>query len=149
MRRREGDKLAEDLLERGAQIRESVDQIYRRLPAVADEYRNRLQERVQELASCLGLQVNEDRLVLEVVLFAERSNITEELVRLKSHLDQLVSTLRNENKPAGRKLDFLLQEMNREINTIGSKSADREISCLVVEIKGEMEKIREQVQNIE
>jgi len=104
-----------------------------------------LRSRVEAL---VGGEIEEERLLTEVVLYAERSDITEEVVRLFSHLDQF-SKLLEASGPVGRKLDFLLQEMNREINTIGAKAADLVISPLVVEIKSELEKMREQVQNVE
>ena len=95
-----------------------------------------------------NIEIDESRLSMEVALFADKSNITEEIVRLKSHLSQLKKSV-EENEPIGRKLDFLIQEMIREINTIGSKASDLEITNHVVDIKSELEKIREQAQNIE
>ncbi len=111
-----------------------------------EEYRVRLNQRLQEWLNDATLDIN--RLMAEVAVFAERSNITEEVVRLYSHIDQAVITMKMD-EPVGRKLDFLLQEMNREINTIASKASDLSIARASVEIKSELEKIREQVQNLE
>jgi len=121
-------------------------EIESRAPLVVEEYRERLRQRVQELVP--GDTVEPARLAAEVVLFAERSSIAEEIVRISSHLNQL-RLAGEEGGPVGRKLDFLLQELNREINTIAQKAGDLRISQLVVEVKSELEKIREQVQNVE
>jgi uncharacterized protein (TIGR00255 family) len=123
-----------------------VDQVKQRAPAVVDDYQNRLRERVKELLA--DVQIDEGRLMTEVALFADRSSITEELVRLDSHLHQFGHSIQSD-EAVGRKLDFLLQEMNREVNTVGSKANDLTISSLVVAMKAELEKIREQIQNIE
>lgn len=153
MRAREGDKLAVDLRQRAAQVRTWVDQVEAQAPRVVEHYRDRLQQRVRELLGESGSLVDPQRLAAEVAIFADRSNITEEVVRLKSHLDQFSQALSQpaaEGKGAvGRKLDFLLQEMNREINTVGAKANDLAISQHVVWIKAELEKMREQVQNLE
>ena len=117
-----------------------------RSPVVVAEYAERLKERIGLLLAEAALP--EERLALEVALLADKCDITEELVRLESHLRQFDETL-SRNEPGGRKLDFLLQEINREVNTIGSKANDAQIAVLVVELKAELEKIREQVQNIE
>ncbi|MDA8234098.1 MAG: YicC family protein [Clostridia bacterium] len=146
MRQVEGTKLKTDLLHRLKLIRELVKDIGDRAPQVVEEYRQKLQSRVQGMVP--GVEIDEGRLAAEVVFFADRSAITEEIVRLNSHLEQAGNSLEL-NEPVGRKLDFLVQEMNREVNTIGSKSSDLKISAAVVEIKSEIEKIREQVQNIE
>ena len=113
-----------------------------------DEYRARLSRRAEELITGLPVEVVRERLALEVAVFAERSDVEEELVRLRSHLDK-AGELLDAGGGVGRKLDFLLQEMNRETNTVGSKASDAEISPLVIEIKAELEKIREQIQNLE
>lgn len=146
MRRREGLRLHSDIKARSGLITSMVKGIEARAPVVVEEYRERLSQRVRELLET-GMP-DPARLDAEVVLYAERSAITEEVVRLYSHLSQLEGCLENK-EPVGRKLDFLIQEMNREVNTIASKSADLEINRTVVEIKSELEKIREQVQNIE
>jgi uncharacterized protein (TIGR00255 family) len=146
MRDTEGKKLANDIKIRGERIGETLKKIEERSPEVVEEYRNRLQEKIRQILP--DIQIDENRLITEVAIFAERSSINEEIVRLESHLEQLMQILTQEG-PIGRKLDFLLQEMNREINTIGSKANDLAISKMVVEIKSELEKIREQIQNIE
>lgn len=146
MRRVEGQKLAEDVLYRLDLLTEAVGQIAKRTDNVVIEYRERLKERIQVL---LGeTVVDEARLANEVAYFADRASITEELVRLESHVHQSRLALAS-GEPVGRKLDFLIQEMNREINTIGSKANDLIVSQTVVTVKSELEKIREQIQNIE
>ncbi|MCG8541053.1 MAG: YicC family protein [Clostridia bacterium] len=147
MRKAEGLKLAEDIKSRSLKIYEIVKEIELWTPIIVKEYRAKLLERVRELTEDT-IEIDEDRIALEVSIYADKSNITEEIVRLFSHLDQL-NTITSESGAVGRKLDFLIQEMNREINTIGSKSSDINISSMVIEIKSELEKIREQVQNIE
>jgi len=146
MRETEGNRLYADIIERTRHIEEMVKEIEKRAPLVVEEYRERLSNRIKELIET-GI-AEPPRLETEIVLFAERASITEEIVRLHSHLAQLCGCMDSE-VPVGRKLDFLLQEMNREINTIASKSGDLAINKTVVEIKSELEKIREQVQNIE
>ncbi len=146
MRETEGNRLYADIIERARHIEKMVKEIEKRAPLVVEEYRERLGNRVKELLEP-GI-ADPSRLETEIVLFAERASITEEIVRLHSHLAQLCGCMESE-VPVGRKLDFLLQEMNREINTIASKSGDLAINTTVVEIKSELEKIREQVQNIE
>ncbi len=146
MRAKEGEKLKEDLNNRKAVIAKLLAEVEQCADVVVEEYRERLNQRISELLS--EMPVDEERLATEVAIMAEKSNINEEIVRLKSHLEQLEQTLAA-TKPVGRKLDFLVQEMHREINTIGSKNYDLDLGRLVVEIKSEIEKIREQVQNIE
>jgi len=146
MRTAEGARLVQDLKERLHRIAELNRQIEARSPLVVAEYRNRLQQRLQEWLA--GGPLDEARLAAEAAIFAERSDINEEVVRLNSHLAQMHSFLLLEGA-VGRRLDFLLQEMNREINTIASKAGDLEIGRAVVEVKSELEKLREQVQNIE
>ncbi len=146
MRTREGEQLARDFASRRTRIGSIVDEIQERSPGLEEELRLRIRKRLQALMADSG--IDEMRLTMEVVLFAERSSITEELVRLHSHLEQLAGMLSSAS-PVGRKIDFLIQEMNREINTIGAKAADLTISPLVIEAKGELEKMREQIQNIE
>ncbi len=147
MRTIEGTKLVEDLQKRGYYIRELVEKISRRAPLVASEYRDKLEARLKEL---LGdkIDIPEDRILVEAAVFADKASITEELVRLDSHMEQLRLIL-SEDGSVGKKLDFLVQEMNREANTIGSKANDLEITSLMLTTKSEIEKIREQVQNIE
>lgn len=148
MRRVEGEKLAEDLLMRGELIRKYVTEIEGRAPKVAEIYTEKMRERIKELIGN-NVVIPEDRVLLEAAIFADKSNITEELVRLNSHMIQLRDIIEKSQHPTGKKLDFLVQEMNREANTIGSKANDIEITNLMLEIKAEIEKIREQVQNIE
>lgn len=147
MRQIEGAKLAEDLLMRGETIRGYVDAIEKKAPLLQQIYADRLKERIGELLGG-NVEVPEDRILLEAAILADKSNITEELVRLDSHMIQLKNII-NSEKSEGKKLDFLVQEMNRETNTIGSKANDLEITSIMLEIKSEVEKIREQVQNIE
>ncbi|MCP3678571.1 MAG: YicC family protein [Deltaproteobacteria bacterium] len=145
MRGEEGAALSRDITGRLASLEGSAGEIEERTPMVADRYRERLMGRI---ASLEGVEFDEGRLLTEVALFAERSNITEELVRIRSHVEQFRALLKL-SEPVGRRLDFLCQEIQREVNTIASKANDLEISHSVVEMKGELEKIREQVQNIE
>lgn len=146
MRLKEGIHLEADILKRAALIEGMVMSIEESAPLVVEEYRKKLQNRLKELLN--STELDENRFNTEVAYFADRSNITEELIRLKSHLSQLDQTLRG-GGAVGRKLDFIVQEMNREANTIGSKSGHVTITGLVVEMKSEIEKIREQVQNLE
>ncbi|MDO4833694.1 MAG: YicC/YloC family endoribonuclease [Bacillota bacterium] len=148
MRAAEGGKLAEDLLMRGELIRAIVKKIEVRAPLVAQEYREKLRIRISELLEG-KVDVPEDRILIEAAVFADKASITEELVRLDSHMLQLKTFLTESDGTVGKKLDFLVQEMNREANTIGSKANDLEITSLMLETKSEIEKIREQVQNIE
>lgn len=146
MRAREGEALLVDLVARRATLARLIERVAERAPAVVSEYAVRLRERLAQLLG--GSGVDETRFVQEVAIMADRSDVTEELVRFRSHLVQLDDTLALA-EPIGRKLDFLMQELNREVNTIGSKANDAEMAALVVELKAELEKIREQVQNIE
>lgn len=147
MRFDEGQRLKKDIEYRLEVIRELLASIKERQDTVVDEYRDKLHQRVSKLKT-EGLEFDENRLLSEIALFAERCNITEEIVRLDSHLIEFDKTV-NKGDSVGRKLDFLLQEINREINTIGSKSNNYNITKLVVDLKGEAEKIREQIQNVE
>ena len=145
MRGREGESLRRDLLEKTANIEAIRDQIALRAPQVVEGYRDRLRQR---LASLLEGELDEARFATEVALFADRAAIDEELVRLVSHIAQIRAAAESA-EPVGRQLDFLVQELNREVNTIGSKALDAAIAQLVVKAKGEIEKLREQVQNVE
>ncbi len=147
MRRVEGAALAKDLCERCDVVCSIVDEITARVPQIQQEARARLTQKVTEILE--NARFDPERLEQEVVLIVERGSITEELVRLASHMVQMKQILDSGDASVGRKLDFLVQEMNREINTIGSKSADLAVANLVVRAKSEIEKIREQVQNIE
>jgi len=146
MRQNEGTKLFETILEKCAIIINSLDGIKERAPLVTKDYSNKLRERISELS--IGVPIDENRISLEISLYADKSSIDEEIVRLNSHIIQLRDTLKQEDS-VGRKLDFIVQEMNREANTIGSKAGDLTLVNLVLVIKNEIEKIREQVQNIE
>lgn len=146
MRKKEGGLLMTDLEERIRLIEGCLSVISERAPRCVQEYQRRLSERVRELAG--GVDIDAARLAQEVAIMADKSDVTEEIVRLNSHISQFHEMLNSENA-IGRKIDFLIQEMNREINTIGSKTGDLEISRNVIEIKSELAKLREQVQNIE
>ena len=146
MRCREGEALAVDLAERRTRIAAWVEQVRERSPQMVAEYRQKLKARLEQLLG--DVELEPARLAQEVAVMADRCDITEELVRLASHFVQFDETLRLK-EPVGRKLDFLMQEMNREVNTIGSKGNDAEIAALVIQVKAEMEKMREQVQNVE
>ena len=147
MRAVEGAKLAEDLLARADLVLSYAASIEERGPELVREYTEKLRARIAELVDGIA-DVPEDRIALEAAVFADKSNITEELVRLRSHVAQLKSILASDDCE-GKRLDFLIQEMNREANTIGSKANDLTITNTMLDIKGEVEKIREQVQNIE
>ena len=146
MRQREGEKLASDIRNRAATILQLLGKVEERSPQTVSEYRAKLEARMQEVLS--NTQIEESRLLTEAAIFADKVAVDEETVRLHSHLGQLEEMLAS-GVPVGRKLDFLIQEFNREANTIGSKCTDLEISRYVVDIKAEIEKIREQVQNVE
>jgi uncharacterized protein (TIGR00255 family) len=146
MRVREGEKLAEDFAARLTTLEDAVTQVEQRSPATVAAYRERLTARIQEVLA--DRQMDEGRVLTEVAIFADKVAVAEETVRLRSHIAQF-RTLMAGTVPVGRKLDFLVQEMNRETNTIGSKCNDLALSTLVVDMKAELEKIREQVQNVE
>lgn len=146
MRLFEGESLYADFVKRREVLASLIARVAERSPLVVSEYAERLKDRIAQLLN--EGAVPEDRLALEVALLADKCDVTEELVRLESHLRQFDETLERQ-EPVGRKLDFLLQEINREVNTIGSKANDAQMAALVVELKAELEKIREQVQNIE
>lgn len=138
MRKKEGDELKENIALKGANIEKLIKTIETRSPVVVLEYKRKLNERIKELLED-DIEVDKEKLSTEVAFFADKANIDEEIVRLKSHLKQLYSILEEET-PIGRKLDFLIQEFNREINTIGSKSSDNIVTSNVVELKSEIEK---------
>ncbi len=146
MRRQEGARLSEDLTARVQVVLELTEQIAQRAPLVVEEYRQKLNERIAGWLDVV--EVDRARLATEVALFADKASIDEEIVRLRSHVAQTRLVLASQ-EPAGRRLDFIVQEMNREFNTIGSKANDAELVNYVLAGKGEIEKIREQVQNIE
>jgi uncharacterized protein (TIGR00255 family) len=146
MREKEGQKLADDILARASTIEQMVGQVEARSPQTVSEYRARLEAKMNEVLQ--NTQVDEARLLTEAAIFADKVAVDEETVRLRSHISQLRELLAK-GGAVGRKLDFLIQEFNREANTIGSKCSDIEITRTVVDIKAEIEKIREQVQNLE
>lgn len=148
MRMVEGEKLAKDLVMRGEIIKGLVDQIEERAELVPKAYTEKLRERIQELIGN-SVSIPEDRILVEAAIFADKCNVTEELTRLNSHMDQMKAIIEQSSQPDGKKLDFLVQEMNREANTIGSKANDITVTNLMLQVKAEIEKIREQVQNIE
>ena len=146
MRAGEGERLCNDLLNRVTTVESIAAKIDTRAPFVVEEYRTKLSERIESMLG--GVEVDRTRLATEVALFADKASINEELVRLASHVTEMRKVL-GSDEAAGRRLDFVVQEMNREFNTIGSKANDAEITNLVIAGKGEIEKIRGQVQNIE
>jgi uncharacterized protein (TIGR00255 family) len=146
MREREGKHLAKDLIKRLKVVRQSLRKIRQLHPGVAKKFRQSLHERIQRAG--VEISIDDDRLVKEVIFFADKSDVSEEMIRLDSHLAQFAHTLRK-TEPVGRTLDFITQEIYREFNTLGATANDAEISQLVVTCKAEMEKIREQIQNIE
>jgi len=150
MRDVEGGKISDDLATHLEVIRGALDTILGRAPQVIEEYHQRLRSRMDDLMARAELTVGEAELIKEVAVFAERADISEEVARLGSHLDQFkrVET-ETDGEPAGRTLEFLTQELLREANTIASKSNDAEISRAIVEVKGEIDRLKEQVQNIE
>ncbi|MFD3156498.1 YicC/YloC family endoribonuclease [Haloimpatiens sp. FM7330] len=146
MRIREGEKLYQDIISRCKNVKGLLEKIEKRAPVVPKEYKEKLTVRLKELLQ--DSQIDESRIATEVAFFADKACIDEEIVRLHSHINQMKETLELQ-QTVGRKLDFIVQEMNREVNTIGSKANDLEISNLVLNIKSEIEKIREQIQNVE
>ncbi|MDE6730179.1 MAG: YicC family protein [Oscillospiraceae bacterium] len=146
MRETEGAKLAEDIRNRLDDIAGKLEIIEQKAPELTARYRERLTAKLQELLDTAG--IDEQRILTEAAIFSEKTAVDEETVRLRSHLSQMKKLLHT-NGSVGRKLDFLVQEMNREVNTIGSKIQDVEITTTVVDLKSEIEKIREQIQNIE
>lgn len=148
MRETEGGNIYGDFIYRADLIVEKLTKIEERSPMVVEEYQAKLTDRLNNLLADHNITVEPERLLQEVAIFADRASITEEIVRLKSHIKQFKNII-NSDQPVGRKLDFLIQEFNREANTIASKANDYTLAQIVVEIKAEIEKIREQIQNIE
>ena len=148
MRSHEGAALRDDLLKRLTRVQELARFIHERAPEVVEVHRRRLRDRAERLRSTAEVEIEPSRLEQELVMFAERSDVTEELTRLESHCAQFAS-LADRPEAIGRRLDFLLQEMAREANTVGAKSPDAQIAHAVVEVKAEIERMREQVQNVE
>ena len=148
MRKREGESLFADLMKHSALIKNNLAEISKRAPSVIDDYHKRLSLRVNQLLSKAELQVSQQDLLKEVAVFAERADISEEIQRLTTHLDAFEAACRS-GEHAGRKLDFITQEMLREANTIASKANDAQIARHIVEIKGAIDRLKEQVQNVE
>lgn len=146
MRMDEGKALEEDFLVRLKRIKGDIEEIRNRAKVTVEEYRDKLIQKINKLIE--GIDIAEDRLMQEVAIMADRTDITEELIRVESHLEQFRSYM-NQDDLIGRRLDFLLQEINREVNTMASKAADSFVSQLVVDIKAELERLREQIQNVE
>lgn len=145
-RQREGENLAQDLKERSDALKRSLCLIEEKIPEIREQFAARFTERITELASKAG--VDESRLNTEIAIWTDRSDVSEEITRLRSHLKEFDNIL-DSDKPIGRRLDFLVQEINREANTLGSKTSDVNVTQIVIDIKCEIEKIREQAQNIE
>ena len=146
MREVEGDKLKEDILSKISIIEELVSKVEEFADTIQKNFKIKLEERVKELLG--NVDIDESRIAMEVCMLADKATVDEEIIRLRSHINQVRETL-NLKEPVGRKLDFIVQEMNRETNTIGSKSSDIQMTNIVIDIKNILEKIREQVQNIE
>lgn len=146
MREREGQRIEEDLRARIKYMRSLAAAVDERSPQIVEEYREKLYTKINELLE--GRDIDDARVLTEVALFADKVATNEEIVRLSSHYDEF-DEIMDSGEPAGRRLDFLIQEINREVNTIGSKSSDLETAKIVVTLKGEIEKLREQIQNIE
>lgn len=148
MRISEGSQIQKDLLERLSHMTAIIDDINAHKEDAVLAYKENLRKKMLEYVDNLDIAINEDRLLQEVAIMADKTDITEEIVRFRSHVVQLTNTLKKD-EPIGRKLDFIIQEMNREVNTIGSKAMDISLTDHVVQLKCELEKVREQVQNIE
>ena len=146
MREVEGNKLKEDILSKISVIEQLVSKVEEFADTIPKAFKVKLEERLKELLG--NVDIDENRVAMEVCMLADKATIDEEIIRLRSHINQVRETL-NLNEPVGRKLDFIVQEMNRETNTIGSKSSDIQMTNIVIDIKNLLEKIREQVQNIE
>ena len=146
LRAREGERLREDMLTKLKNISEYVSIVEERSPVTVREYRERLETRLREILE--DRSIDEQRIITETAIFADRTAVDEETVRLRSHIAQF-KTMLDEGSPIGRKMDFLMQEFNRESNTIGSKCSDASLSQIVVELKSEIEMLREQLQNVE
>ncbi len=148
MRVREGAALEADLCTRLARVRDTLEQLVERVPDLLAAHHTRLRERVERLLADTDVKLDPGRLEHEIALFADRSDVAEETTRLASHCDQFAELIASEEPAVGRRLDFLLQEMGREVNTIGSKSSDVETARRVIDLKAELERMREQVQNV-
>ena len=147
MRETEGNKIKDDLINRIGFIKEKVSEVSEFSTGLVEEYIVKLNQRVKELMKTDV--IDENRLAQEIVIFSDKSSVQEELTRLNSHISQFVSLIESSNSPIGKKCDFIIQEMNREVNTIGSKANSMDISKCVIELKTQIEDVREQIQNIE
>ena len=148
MRAVEGEHIQQDLVDRIVTLENIISQIDTNKAGAVEAYRDHIRSKIQEYLVSLEASISEERFLQEIAILADKTDITEEIVRFSSHVVQLKNTLTDKN-PIGRKVDFILQEMNREVNTIGSKAIDSNITEFVVQLKCELEKIREQVQNVE
>jgi len=148
MREKEGTALKNDILDKLIVISDMIERVELRVPQAIEGYKERFVERLRENLNSIGAEIDENRILTEIAIFSDRACVDEELTRFASHIIQMKEVL-DKGDAVGRKLDFLVQEMNREVNTIGSKAHDTEITKIVVDLKSEIEKIREQVQNIE
>ena len=148
MRAVEGEHIQQDLVDRIVTLENIISQIDTNKVGAVEAYRDHIRSKIQEYLVSLEASISEERFLQEIAILADKTDITEEIVRFSSHVVQLKNTLTDKN-PIGRKVDFILQEMNREVNTIGSKAIDSNITEFVVQLKCELEKIREQVQNVE
>jgi len=148
MRESEGERMLADMKSRIANLLTEVEFVEQRAPQTAAEYADKLRERLNQTLQSVGVSADEGRILTEVAIFSDKIAVAEETVRLRSHVSEFEKTLQSKG-PIGKKLDFIVQEMNREVNTIGSKANDLEITKRVVEMKSEIEKIREQIQNVE
>lgn len=148
MRSLEGQQLKNDIIAKTVNIKKTLSAIELHAPRIVENYRLKTRERISDLLADMNAEIDEIRLANEIAIYADKTNINEEIVRIYSHLDQVHNIL-DATEPVGRKLDFLVQELNREVNTIGSKSPDLDVSNLVIELKSDIEQIREQIQNIE
>ncbi|MGL4484396.1 MAG: YicC/YloC family endoribonuclease [Anaerovoracaceae bacterium] len=148
MRTLEGNSLAEDIVERAKELRKMAVKVKELSAKLPEKNKEKIVQRIDELLDS-KVEISEDRILLEAAIFADKASVTEEIVRMNSHIKQLLDIIENSNEPQGKKLDFIVQEMNREANTIGSKANDLEITKIVIDMKSEIEKIREQVQNVE
>ena len=141
--------MAAELLALHQHVREELDRVRGQLPAVAADYRQRILDRVRQAVADAGVVVSQDHVIREVAQFADRTDVSEEVTRLSAHLDQFAELVQKGDDSAGRKLEFVVQEMGREVNTLGSKAGDVTVSRHVFEIKAALEKVRELVQNVE
>jgi len=149
MRRDEGKAMAAELIALHRHVGDELGRVRGHLPAVTAGYRQRILERVRQAVTDAGVAVSQDHVIREVALFADRTDVAEEVTRLSAHLDQFAELVRTGDEAAGRKLEFVVQEMGREVNTLGSKAGDVTVSRHVFEIKAALEKVRELVQNVE